>query len=162
MPSYVAGFAAYIALCVTAARVTTEQWALVVAVIALVVSVAVPVLQSRSTTAQAVASRRSLLLQKILAAKSITYVSMHDLIELLNHHGEKMDEEQRQNLAQMVPRMRTYHDDFHKLHEMWANFDDGESLKAVETALADVEVAFSEAEDTARLIERGRASYEDT
>lgn len=71
-----------------------------------------------------------------------------------------MDAEQRRNLVQLVPRMRSYHDEFLALHEAWANFDDGESLKAIETALADVEVAFSEADDTARLIERGRASYE--
>lgn len=130
--------------------------------IALLVSVAVPVWQSRSTTAQAIASRRSLLLQKILAAKSVTYVSMHDLIQLLNQYGAKMDAEQRENLAQLVPRMRKYHDEFLKLHEVWANFDDGEPMRAIETALADVDVAFSEAEDTAQLIERGRVSYEAT
>lgn len=141
---------------------STEQWALVVAVIALLVSIAVPLWQSRASTAQTIASRRNLLLQKILAAKSVTYVSMHELIQLLKQHGGRMDLGQRESLARLVPRMKQHHDEFHQLHELWANFDDGESLKALERALADVEVAYSEAEDTAKLIERGRGSYEDT
>ncbi len=143
-------------------KMSVEQWALVVSVIAFVASIGVPIWQWRATNAQANASKRTLLLQRILSAKSVTYVSLHELISLLNRYGNQMEPEQRNDLANMVPRMRQHHDDFEELHQEWSNYGDGKSLKEIEQTLADVDVAASEAEDTAKLIENGRRSYENT
>lgn len=140
---------------------STEEWALVAAIIALLVSIGVPLFQWRGNTSRTKATTRTLLLQSILSAKSVTFVSMHELIHLLNKYGERMEPDQRNNLEAMVPRMRTHHDELEKLHDEWSNFDDDKSLSDIERQLIEVNMATSEAEDTAKLIENGRRSYED-
>lgn len=86
---------------------------------------------------------------------------MHELIWLLQKHGDKMEDQQRENLMNMIPRMRTHHDELEKLHEEWSNFDDGKNIKEIEEELIEIDAAHSEAEDTAKLIENGRRTYED-
>lgn len=140
---------------------STEEWALIVAVIAIIVSIGVPIFQSKGNTKRIKATTRTLLLQKILAAKSVTFVSMHELINLLNKYSDQMEPEQRNDLKRMLPRMRKHHDELEKLHDEWSNFDDKKSLSDIEKQLVEVDVANSEAEDTAKLIENGRKSYED-
>ena len=140
----------------------TEHWALLVSLLALLASVGIPVWQSRAAGAQARAARRSLLLQSILSTKTTTFVARHELLHLLQRHGSKMEENQRANLAAMLPRMREHHQALEKLHDEWANFEDGASLVEIETELAEVSVAASEASETAKVIESGRRSYEDT
>jgi len=103
----------------------------------------------------------ALLLQQILAAKSVAFVSMHELNELFRRHSDRKDSKQRANPGAMVPGLRQHHDELEKLHDDWTDFDDGESLAAVEKSLAYVHVAASEASDTAKLIENGRKSYDE-
>jgi len=72
-----------------------------------------------------------------------------------------MDAEQRTNLESMVPRMRRHHAELEQPHDEWSNFNDGKNLADIEKELVNVNIAYSEAEDTERLIENGRRSYED-
>ena len=139
---------------------TTEKTALLVAVLALIVSIGVPILQSKSNTKRMIATKRTFLLQRILAAKSVTFVSMHELIFLLKKHGDAMEPEQKAGLEAMVPRMRVHHDELEKMHLAWSDFDDGKSLRDIEAELIEIDSACSEAEGTAMLIENGRRSYE--
>jgi len=141
---------------------STEYWALFVSVIAMIASIGIPIWQWRATNTQTIASKRTLLLQRILSTKSVTYVSMHELIWLLNRYSDKMEPEQRANLANIVPRMRQHHDELEALHREWSNYNDGKRLSELEQTLSDVDVASSEVEATAKLIENGRRSYEDT
>jgi hypothetical protein len=138
----------------------TEHWALVVSAIALLVAIGIPVWQWRATNAQTIASKRTLLLQRILSTRSANYVAMHELLWMLNRYGNQMESDQRVNLQNMVPRMRQHHDDLEKLHTEWSNYNDGKSLNDLEQTLADVDMASAEAEDNAKLIENGRRSYE--
>ena len=140
---------------------STEQWALLLSSIALLVSIGIPLFHWRSNKKRTEATARTLLLQRILTAKSVTFVSMHELIWLLQKHGTQMEDKQRNNLENMVPRMRTHHDELEKLHEEWSDFDDGKGVKDIELELVDIDTACSDAEDTAKLIENGRRSYED-
>lgn len=140
----------------------TEHWSLLISGIALAVSIGIPIWQYRRSTARLIASKRTLLLQRILSAKSVTFVSMHELIWLLKRHGGQMDEEQRGKLQAMVPRMREHHDGLEQLHAEWSDYNDGASIADIERELSHVDQAYSEAEDTAKLIENGRQSYEDT
>ena len=103
-------------------ELTTEQWALLISAFALLVSIGVPLIQWHSNKSRTEATARTLLLQRILSAKSIVFVSMHELIWLLQKHGDKMAEQQRENLKSLIPRMRTHHDELEKLHEKWSNF----------------------------------------
>ncbi len=139
-----------------------EEWALVVSVIALVASIGIPVWQWLSGNAQQARSKRTLLLQRILDAKSTTFLAMHELIYLLQKHGAKMVSSQRKNLEALLPRMRKEHEEMETLHREWSNYDDGESLQRIEEELATINVIASEATDTAKLIENGRRSYENT
>ena len=141
---------------------SASQLAVAIAAIALVISIGVPFVQWRIATKRTIANKRTLLLQQILAAKSVTFISMHELIDLLRRHKEQMDPEQRAVLEAMVPRMRLYHDELEKLHDDWFDFDGPESLAEIEKSIAFVNAATSEARDTAKLIENGRKSYEDT
>lgn len=140
---------------------STEQWALLISAIALIVSIGIPLFQWHTNRKRTVATARTLLLQRILSAKSVTFVSMHELIWLLRKHGGQMEDTQRKNLESMVPRMRTHHDELEKLHEEWSDFDDGNTIKEIEKQLVTIDTAYSDAEDTAKLIENGRRSYED-
>jgi len=83
--------------------VNTSQLALAIAVIALAVSIGVPFVQWRIARKRTIANKRTLLLQQILATKSVTFVSMHELIDLLRRHKEQMETEQRAVLEAMVP-----------------------------------------------------------
>ena len=140
----------------------TEHWALVVSVLALIAAIGIPVWQSVSAGVQARATRRSVLLQSILNAKTTTIVTSHDLLYLLQRHGSKMAEQQRATLAAMHTRMRQHFGELEQLHDAWADFKDGESLSALEVALAQVNVIMAEAMETSKLIDNGRKSYEDT
>ena len=68
---------------------STEYWALLVSIIALIASIGIPIWQWRATNAQTIASKRTLLLQRILSVKSVTYTSMWELMVLLN--GGRME-----------------------------------------------------------------------
>lgn len=72
-----------------------------------------------------------------------------------------MEDQQRENLQRMIPRMRTYHYKIEKLHQDWSNFGDGRNIKEIEEGLMEIDAIHSEADDTAKLIENGRKSYED-
>lgn len=141
---------------------STEYWALAVSIIALIASIGIPIWQWRVTNAQTIASKRTLLLQRILSTKSVNYISMYELIRLLNRYGDKMEPGQRANFKSMVPRMRQHHDELEALHRECSNYSDGKRLSELEQVLSDVDVASSEAEDIAKLIEIGRKLYEDT
>jgi len=141
---------------------SVSQLALAISAAALAVSICVPIVQWRIAAKRTIASQRTLLLQRILDAKSVTFISMHELIELLRRHREQMDPEQLTNLEEMVPRMRLHHDVLEKLHDDWSDFDDGASLAEIEKSISSMHTATSEARDTAKLIENGRKSYEDT
>jgi hypothetical protein len=69
----------------------------------------------------------ALLLQQILAAKSLAFVSMHELNEFFRRHSDRKDSKQRANPGAMVgPGLRQHHDELEKLHDDWTDFDDGE------------------------------------
>lgn len=140
---------------------SADEFALLISAFALMVSIAVPLVQWRFEKRRIIASKRSLLLQTILASKSTLFISMHELIELLRRYKTRMDSEQRTKLEAMVPRMRQQHDELQKLHDDWSNFDDGESLPNIEQTTAYLTAAASDAIDTAKLIENGRKSYEE-
>ena len=139
----------------------TEHWALVVSVLALLVSVGAPVYQAKTAAAHVLAARRSLLLQTYLSAKSTTFIALHELIYLLGKHGDKMDADQRVTLEATVPQMQTQYAELGQLHHAWSNFDDGTSLKRIEVVLAEANVMASDAADSAKLVENGRKSYEE-
>lgn len=140
----------------------TEYWALIVSIVALFASIGIPLWQWRESTARAIASKRTLLLQTILSTRSVNYVSMHELIWLLNKYEQQMEDEQRENLRALVPRMREHHDELEALHAEYSNYGDGATLSDIEITQAHADLAYTETQDTARLIENGRRSYEGT
>jgi hypothetical protein len=139
----------------------TEYWTLLVSIFALLASIGIPVWQARNAEEQTRAVRRGLLLQTILAAKTTTFVSLHELLYLLQKYGSRMDEQQRNSLAAMHPRMRAHYSELEQLHDTWTNFNDGASLAEIETTLANINAVAAEGTETAQLIENGRKSYED-
>lgn len=139
----------------------TEHWALLVSVVALVISVCVPAWQWRVGSDQEARSKRALLLQRILDAKSTTLISLHEAMYLLQRHGGEMEASQRENMEALLPRMRSEYEEMEKLHEAWSDYEDGESLSSIEKELSTINVIAAEATETAKLIENGRRSYED-
>ena len=139
-----------------------EHWAFVISVLALLASIGIPIIQWKVSKKYKANSARTFLLQKILAVKSQTYIAMHELIWLLSKHGPRMENAQRSNLQSMVPRMREHYADLEKLHEEWRNYQDGEPLEEIEKMHSIVDTMASEASDTAKLIENGKRSYEET
>jgi len=135
--------------------------ALAISAIALFISIVVPLIQWRISLKRTITNKRTLLLQQILTAKSVTFISMYELIDLLRRHKGQMDPEQLTTLEALVPRMRLDHDGLEKLHDDWSDFDGGESIAEVEKSIAYMDAAGSDALDTAKLIENGRKSYED-
>ena len=131
----------------------TEHWALLVSVIALIVSIGIPIWQWRSTSAQTIASKRTLLLQTILSTKSVTHVSMWELIGLLNRHGHEMRPKIRADAANMLQALQEHHDALETLHRKWSDYSGVETLSRIEQALSDVDVTSSDAKDTSRLVE---------
>lgn len=138
-----------------------EHWAFLVSVLALIASIGIPIFQWKTSKIREASQARTLLLQKILAMKSVTYIAMHELTWLLAKHGSRMEPDQLNHMKSMVPRMRRQHDDCEKLHDAWKNYDDGETLESIESMSAQVDVMSSDASDTAKLIENGKRSYEE-
>lgn len=141
---------------------TTEQWALLVAVVALLFSIGIPVWQWLSGNAQKTDSKRTLLLQRIYSAKSTTFISMHELSYFLQKHKSKMEAEQLENLEAMLPRLRKEHDELSLLHEEWSDYKDGRKLNEIEKELSTVNIIETESNDLIKLIENGHRSYETT
>ena len=138
-----------------------EHWAFVISVLALVASIGIPIVQWRVSKKHRANAARTLLLQKILGVKSQTYIAMHELIWLLNRHGQKMENAQRSNLQSMIPRMRQHYSELEVLHEQWRNYQDGGPLEDIEKMYPVVDTMASDASDTGKLIENGKRSYEE-
>ncbi len=62
----------------------TAHWALLVAVIAITISVGVPIWQHFVRKTESTDAKRTLLIQRILEARSIVFVSMNDLKDLIS------------------------------------------------------------------------------
>lgn len=138
----------------------TEHWALFVSFLALMTSIGLPIWIRRGETKEKAANRRSLLLQKIVAVKSLAYTSRFQLVYLLQRHSEAMDLDQREALQAQVPRIEDHEKELWKLHKQFLNYDDNSTLMDIEKTLSHVIVAESEISDLARLIEDGAKSYE--
>jgi len=138
----------------------TEQCALLVSIIALIASIGIPLYQWKYTQKVQRDSRRTLLLQRILETKSIVFTSTHELISHINQNGHRMDQDQKRSLEETVPRMRSHYDELEELHNVWSDYSGDETLADFENVQAQVDVAHSEAVDTAKLIENGKKSFE--
>lgn len=138
-----------------------EHWAFVISALALLASIGIPIVQWHVSKKQWANASRTLLLQKILGAKSQTYIAMHELIWLLNKHGPKMKNIQKANLQAMVPRVHQHYNELEQLHEQWRNYQDGEPLEEIEKMHSVVDAMASDASDIGKLIENGKRSYEE-
>ena len=132
---------------------STEYWALVVSVIALIASIGIPIWQSRATNALTIAGKRNLLLQGILSAKSVTYGSMWEYRRVLNQLGDKIKPEQRAMITDAMARMQELHDDLEALHEKLSDRNDRTRLRELERVLSHVNVMSADAKDMAKLTE---------
>ena len=139
----------------------TEHWALVISIISLFTAIGIPLWQWRESTAPAVAEKRTLLLQTILSARSISYASIHELNWLLTKYKLQMRSEERKTLEDLVVRLRESHDDLEKLHTELSDHSDGATLIDIEQTQASANFLYSEARDIGKTIENGRRSYED-
>lgn len=110
--------------------------------------------QWRSNNSQQANSKRTLLLQSILDAKSTNYINFHELLVYLRKHENQMDDNLKKNIEDLLPRMRHDHNNLEKLHDYWSNYADGKSLSEIEQELSIVNVIASEASDTSKIIEK--------
>ena len=140
----------------------TEHWALIVSIVVLCTSIGIPLWQWRESTARTTANKRTLLLQTILSTKSVNYISMHELVQLLKKFEAQMEENQRKDLKALVAQLKEHHEELEKLHAKYSNYSDRATVKDIEMTQAAADFAYSEAENTAKLIEKGRISYENT
>ena len=72
-----------------------------------------------------------------------------------------MEPGQRANLEAMLPRLREHNEGLEELHSQCSDYRDGSNLDNLEQTQADVDAVYAETEDTARLIENGRRSFEE-
>jgi len=139
-----------------------EYWALGISGLALAVSIGIPIWQHKARRKEGASTKRTFLLQRILAARSINYISSHELQALLDNFGSKMEPEQRSNLQAMLPRMQQNHEGIEALHSEWSDYEDGATLSQLEKAFREIDVIYAEANDTEELIRTGRKSFDDT
>ena len=141
---------------------STEEQALLIAILALLFSIGIPIWQWFSNKKEKTNSKRTLLLQKIYAAKSTTFITSHDLNHFLQKHSEKMDAGQLERLEALLPRIRRDHDQLIILHDQWRDYEDGKKLNEIEKEFSAVNVIENEANNITKLIENGHRSYKIT
>ncbi len=140
---------------------STELWALIVSIVALSISIGVPIWQHLSSKSRTIEDKRNMLLQKLLEAKSINYLATQDLRALLDRHGGRMEPEQRTNLQAALPRMQQHSDVIEDFYKAWIIDRDGKpTLSEINDGIRAVNVIYSEARDTAALIQSGKESFQ--
>jgi hypothetical protein len=130
--------------------------ALLVAIVSLIISAA----QWISANAEKKNNRRTLLLQRILEAKSANYINGFELDGLLRQHASKMDGDQIAKLKGSLQEIHKMDEEFEILHGKWKDYEDGKTLIDMEKESVHIDVMVSDARDTSKLIENGRKSYE--
>lgn len=131
----------------------TEHWALLMSVVALFVSIGVPIWQSKILTKQNIANKRTLMLQTILATKSVNYSSLNELRLLLSKYHSMMGEDEKNELEQFLFRLEEHEKDLYELHKHYSNYDDGARLRDIEETQVSADLVLSEAKDTAKIVE---------
>jgi hypothetical protein len=138
----------------------TEHWSLLIAVIALISSVGLPLWFRSQDMKEKVSEKRTLLLQKILSVKSINYNSKIALELLFQRHDDKMEEGQYRALKEILEKTKVHDRKIWELHETCNDYNDGATLEELDEILKNVIVAESEAVDSADVIEQGKNTFE--
>ena len=141
-------------------KLKIEYWSFLVATIALLSSVGLPLFLRKMDTKEKVSDKRTLLLQKILSVKSINYISRMQLAFMLQRYGHRMDNEQRQGIADQLKVIKEQENETWALHAVCSNYDDNATLESLDGLIKNTAVAESEAIDMADVIEKGIKSYE--
>lgn len=131
-----------------------DYWAhWVVSVVALLAAIGIPIWQRRMTNADMIVSKRTLLLQSILSARSATYLSMWELRRFLAKVGDKIKPEQRTTITDMVAKLQGLHDRLESIHDRWLKYSSGKGLRDIEQALLHVDALSSDVKDVAKMSE---------
>ena len=128
-----------------------DYWAhWIVSVVALVASIGIPIWQRRVANAEAIASKRTLLLQSIMSAKSSIYASRLEYARILDLLSEIMGPEQRTKITNSKMEMQKLHDRLEALHKTWSDYNDGKGLRELEEMLSSVNAMSADANDIAK------------
>lgn len=141
-------------------KLTIEYWSLLIATIALLSSVGLPLYLRKMDTKEKISDKRTLLLQKILSVKSINNSSRMQLSFMLQRYGDRMSNEQRQEIVNQTEVIKVQENETWELHALCSNYDDGATLQTLDNMIKSVAVTESEAIDMANTIEKRINTYE--
>jgi hypothetical protein len=131
-----------------------DYWAhWVVSIIALIASIGIPIWQWRTTNAQTILNKRTLLLQGIVSAKSATYWTIHKMhLWILTLSKDKLRLEDQTKITNTLAGLQKLHDSFEALHREWSDRE-WSDYKELEKMISAVDAMASQAKDSARVAE---------
>jgi hypothetical protein len=123
----------------------TPEIALSISILALTVSIAVPMFLWNSDRRDKIDNKRTILLQRALDAKISFFEIKLKLDSFLVEHGSRINTENRDLLNSALPELDRWIDDLTKFHDQWSNYEDLTSITDIEKALSDCDAKLAQA-----------------
>ena len=138
----------------------TEEIALMVSIVAMLISIGVPIWQNRASNQRSRAASRTLLLQRILEIRSANYLSLAEVELYIVKYGKRLAPDQEAALKSVVPRMQQHIADISELYESWNEDKLNPNMEELDDGFRFVDQISAETREISGLIEVGRASFE--